>query len=134
MIILIVFKHPFVLIMSGICIEQELSLVTTAVKYLGHLLALRYNQINFLSIKNVRSVLICFIEWKILNCVGDYRINLTGLKTTWMIVKNLVWLKKNLRWYYFFKNIDMEIYWIDLSQLELICQIRDPNHETRITS
>jgi len=39
-----------------------LSLVTTAVKYLGHLLALRYNQINFLSIKNVRSVLICFIE------------------------------------------------------------------------
>jgi hypothetical protein len=52
-------------------------------------------------------------------------VNLTGLE-------NIVSLKKKFKMK-FLKNIETETYLIDLGQYRLTCQIRNLDHETKIT-
>jgi hypothetical protein len=56
----------------------------------------------------------------------------TGIKIIYTTCKNIIWLKKNLKWYFF--NIKITIYWIDLGQFKLTYQIYDLNFKTMITS
>ena len=60
---------------------------------------------------------------------------LDKIKVTQMTGKNIDWctkIKDNI--FFFFNNIEIAKYWIDLSQPKLICQIHDSDHGIMITS